>query len=111
MDFVVMALAAAGLQPPTDRVLDGRDPTATLSGKAPSPHEFMCWQFGSRAKAIRQGNYKLIKAGKARTKEWQLFDLSTDIGETYNLAAAKPEVVRELEEKFNRWFEDARSGR
>jgi arylsulfatase A-like enzyme len=111
MDFVAMALAAAGLEPPTDRVLDGKDPTATLAGKASSPHEFMCWKYGSRAMAIRQGQYKLIKADKARTKEWQLFDLANDIGETYNLAAAKPELVQEMEGKFNEWLEDAKTGK
>ena len=33
----------------------------------------------------------------------QLFDLSTDIGEKHNLAGEKPEIAKQLQEKFDAW--------
>ncbi|HID22347.1 MAG TPA: hypothetical protein EYP14_08090 [Planctomycetaceae bacterium] len=92
MDFVPMILKAAGLPLPTDRVLDGRDPTAALAGQAASPHKALCWQWRASS-AIRMGRYKLIRERESRDRNWQLFDLEADIGETCNLAAAEPERV------------------
>lgn len=90
MDIVPMALRAAALAPPTDRVLDGRDPTETLAGRAPSPHTYLYWTCGTRSAAIRMGRYKLIRERYSTSQDWQLFDLQTDIGESANLMAAKP---------------------
>lgn len=117
MDFVPMALKAAELDLltlptlPTDGTFDGRDPTATLAGEAPSPHQYLYWQWGSKSAAVRQGQYKLIRESKSRTRDWQLFDLSTDLGETTNLAASKPELAGRLEAEFERWRKDAKTGR
>jgi arylsulfatase A-like enzyme len=60
--------------------------------------------------ALRQGNWKYIAAGNAAGKkgkqgkadsqkapaEPELFDLSADLGETKNVAAANPDAAREL---------------
>jgi len=111
MDIVPMALAAAELDVPTEGVLDGKNPIAALAGEAPSPHQSLCWQWGSGSAAIRMGKYKLIKERRSRTREWQLFDLHTDVGETRNLVAAKPELAQQLESEFERWLADAKTGR
>jgi arylsulfatase A-like enzyme len=103
MDFVPMALRATGLPLPSDRVLDGKDPTATLTSKAPSPHEYLYWSWGSRSNAIRKGRYKLIRERNSTNQDWQLFDLQTDIGETSNLLAAKPEIAKQLKIEYERW--------
>jgi arylsulfatase A-like enzyme len=110
LDLLPMALRAAGLELPGDRILDGRDPTATLAGEAPSPHERLCWRWGSRGTAIRQGRYKLLRESQARTRDWQLFDLETDIGETKNLSAERPELARKLQAAFERWECDTTAG-
>ena len=89
MDIVPMALHAAGLPLPSDRVLDGKDPTATLTGKAPSQHEYLYWSWSNGSNAIRKGRYKLIRERNSTNQDWQLFDLQTDIGETCNLIASK----------------------
>ena len=49
------------------------------------------------ALAVRSGSWKLIesKAGKGG-KQHQLYDLVNDPGETKDIAAEKPEVVKEL---------------
>ena len=52
--------------------------------------------------AIRKGNYKLIKYWSKETKykntpKTELFDLSTDLGETTNLTEKFPQIKEELE--------------
>ncbi|MEK7751589.1 MAG: sulfatase-like hydrolase/transferase, partial [Acidobacteriota bacterium] len=50
--------------------------------------------------ALRKGSWKLIPAreaqGKKAASSLELFNLAGDIGETKNVAAANPEVVREM---------------
>lgn len=111
MDFVPMALRAAGLAIPSNRVLDGKDPTAALAGKGPSPHRYLYWRWGSNSTAIRMGRYKLLREKQSTNQNWQLFDLQTDIGETANLVSAKPEIAERLETEYERWEKEATSGR
>ncbi len=106
-----MALRAAGLHLPADRVLDGKDPTAALAGLAPSPHTYLYWRWGSKSAAIRMGRYKLIRERYSTNQDWQLFDLQTDIGETANLLAAKPDIAEHLKTEYERWENVITSGR
>jgi arylsulfatase A len=101
LDFFTMALKAAGAPMPDDRVIDGRDPTATLSGKSPSPHECLFFQF-RKMSAARSGRYKIVQADKDRP--FQLYDLEEDLGETADLAAQKPEIARALQRRFDQWL-------
>lgn len=107
MDFVPMALRAAGLAPPTDRVLDGQDPTAALAGEGPSPHKYLYWRWGEKNAAIRMGRYKLLREQQSTNQDWQLFDLQTDIGETANLLAEKPDLAEHLRTEYERWEKEA----
>ena len=111
MDIVPMALHAAGLSLPTDRILDGKDPTAALADKAPSPHKYLYWSWGSRSNAIRKGRYKLIRERNSTNQDWQLFDLQNDIGETANLFAAKPEIAEQLKTEYERWEKEVTTER
>ena len=57
-------------------------------------------------KAIRQGRWKLVDWRDFTAKQqsgWQLFDVTTDIGESHDLAATHPEIVRELSQDWDRW--------
>jgi hypothetical protein len=47
------------------------------------------------------GDWKIVRE-KPDTR-WQLFNLSKDIGESHNLAAARPEKLDQLEAEFRRW--------
>ncbi len=100
MDFFVMALRAAGAAMPKDRIIDGRDPTAALADKAPTPHEHLFFQY-RKMSAVRSGRYKIVRA--AKDQPFQLYDLHDDLGETTDLAAEKPEVVAALQRRFERW--------
>ncbi len=100
MDFFPMILKAAGAALPDDRIIDGRDPTATLAGKAASPHESLFWQY-NRSSAVREGGYKLVKPRTG--KSWELYDLAADPGETKDLAKDQPDVAARLTREFERW--------
>lgn len=58
------------------------------------------WEFyeGGFKQAVRKNNWKAIRfyEGKVPVRT-ELYDLSTDIGEQKDLAAQRPEIVRELE--------------
>ncbi len=100
LDIVPTALAAAGAIPKNGLPLDGVDLAAYLSGdRAEAPHQSLFWRYGDRW-AVREGNYKLIKY---RTDPLQLFDLSADIGEAHDIAAAEPQVVSRLQERWGKW--------
>jgi arylsulfatase A-like enzyme len=111
MDVLPTAVHVAGALAPDHAAkaattLEGVNLLPHLKGEniAP-PHETLAWRFGPQ-KAIRRGNWKLVdfRDMEAKTQSgWQLYDLSTDIGETKNLAAAKPELVAELSKAWDDW--------
>lgn len=53
--------------------------------------------------AIRHRNWKLIHRSKP-VNEFELFDLSTDVGESKNLAESQPEKLEEMKILLNRWL-------
>ncbi|MFT4587621.1 MAG: arylsulfatase A [Candidatus Binatia bacterium] len=103
IDFFPMLLGAAGVELPTDRLIDGRDPTPTLAGKAPSPHEFLFFEFRKWSGA-RSGRWKAVRPQPNRP--FELYDLKTDWGETSDLASEKPEILNRLTGAFARWRQD-----
>ncbi len=91
-------LAAAGAQPPHGVKLDGFDMLPVLRGEAKSPRSEMFWQRRGD-KAARVGNWKWV----ASEKGGGLFDLSTDVGETRDLSAEKPDVLKMMQDRFATW--------
>ena len=99
--------------------MDGVNLLPFLSGeKNSAPHDALFWRTGGPGghNAVRRGNLKLVRLGKA---EPELYDLAADIGESKNLAAEKPEVVQELVSAIAEWekgtiapiFESPRAGK
>jgi arylsulfatase A-like enzyme len=103
LDILPTACAAAGIAPSS---VDGVDLVPHLAGeKASAPHEALYWRFGPQ-KAVRRGAWKLVDwrdFGEKRNSGWQLYDLSKDIGEQRDLAAANPQVVAELSRSWDQW--------
>ena len=58
-------------------------------------HEYLYWQVGSTKKAVRAGKWKAVIVKKGGPIE--LYDLSTDIGETNNIANKQPGIVKRME--------------
>jgi arylsulfatase A-like enzyme len=67
-----------------------------LGGRAPR-REFLYWEFheGGFAQAVRAGDWKAVRKGLNGAVE--LYDLRNDVGETHDVAARHPEIVRRVE--------------
>ena len=99
LDILPTAAAAAGAKLPGDRKLDGVNLLPYLTGKKKkSPHETLFWR-SAQNHAVRKGNFKLVKMGA----ETGLFDLASDVGETKDLKAEQPDVLKEMEKTYERW--------
>lgn len=71
-----------------------------LTGQAAKqqPHEFLYWEFYERGgkRAVRSGKWKAVNnSWPGGTPE--LYDLSSDLGETKDLAADYPDVLKKLQ--------------
>ena len=106
MDMFALALRAAGMERPIDRVIDGQDPLAALQGKAPSPHQSIYFRFRDQS-AVRRGRWKVVRPAPGEAAE--LYDLDLDFGEVTDLANEHPEIVRSLWRDFERWLETVRA--
>jgi len=107
MDLLPTFARLAGAQLPDGRVIDGKDIRPLLFGRAgaKSPYESFFYYHRGQLQAVRSGRWKLylplaakqvtLGTETARTAA-KLYDLAADIGETANLAAKHPDVVRRL---------------
>lgn len=64
---------------------------------------------GSRTLAIRKGQWKFIPASQAGRDGPQLYNLKDDVGETNNLAAQHPEIIKELSDLLTQLRRGGRS--
>lgn len=100
---------------PTDKKIDGVDVSGLWMGTTEeSPRtEFIHYTSQGNLEGLRQGNWKLLvkkprqqrnrknkPAVPAKPPQIMLFDLSNDIGEENNLAAAHPDVVSKLQARM-----------
>lgn len=101
LDVAATAAALAGIE--TKRGdLDGVNLIPHLTGAVSTPpHETLYWRWAAQS-AIREGNWKLLRGGE---REY-LYDLSTDLGEKRNLAAAHPEITERLRGKLTTWCDE-----
>ena len=103
LDFYATALAQTAAALPADRQPDSVNLIPHLTGeRTNAPHETLFWRGEGPGGnyAARQGNWKLVRLGKQPA---ELYDLASDIGETKNLAAEKPEVVTTLIAAIAAW--------
>jgi arylsulfatase A-like enzyme len=100
LDFLPTFIAAGGGDPASVEGLDGVDMTPYLSReKLGRPHQTLHWKMETRA-AIREGDWKLLRFPD---RPAQLYHLAQDPGEQNDLAAARPQLVRELFRKQFAW--------
>jgi len=105
LDLLATAAALAGASLPTDRILDSMDLTPTLKKSQPSTRHELFYYWNDELRAVRKGDYKAhfitsgaYGEGEARTTHAQplLFDLASDPGEHFDVAAQHPDVVADL---------------
>jgi len=93
--------------------LDGLSFVATLLNHPELQliHDYLYWEWtpvnwdnggvlepGNTAQALRVGQWKALRDRMGA--ETELYDLSRDLGETNNIAAAHPEIIQEMERVF-----------
>ena len=125
IDLLPTLAGLAGAPVSSDRIIDGRDAWPVIAGKrdAKAPHDVLYFYWGAELHAVRRGKWKLHlphpyqaleSAGNdgtpgkyvRRELELSLFDLDADVGETTNVLAQHPDVVKQLMEDVERARED-----
>ena len=103
IDILPTALAACGVELPSDTQLDGRNMLPSLQGDPTPLRETMFWSTGGDEGhwAVRSGRWKLVVI----RDQVELFNLRRDIGETRDVAARHPEVVQDLSAQYERWLD------
>jgi len=111
IDLLPTFCAIAGIEPPDDRVIDGRNILPYLKGEdveTPIHDSFIV-----PGSVIRYGRWKLLvrdlkpggKSGREgkrpSAKSGSLFDLQTDPGETTDISADHPEIVADLRRRMD----------
>jgi arylsulfatase A-like enzyme len=106
-DWFATFAKLAGADLPADRVIDGKDISSLLFGKpgAKSPHEAFFYYHAGNLGGVRQGKWKLSfpgvgrgggAGGKKAEASPELYDLDADLGETTDIAASHPDIVKRL---------------
>mgnify|MGYP001479466422 FL=1 len=81
----------------------GKSLLPIFKGDERKPHKEIFWRF-NRANAVRQGDLKVVRAGKV----WELYDLKADPTETKNLAKERPMKTAELSQMWEDWNEECK---
>ncbi len=95
--------------------LDGISLAPLLTGRGPAPRRPFFWHFphynnqgGRPGGAMRDGDWKLVEFYDAPDAP-ELYQLSQDIAETKNLAAAHPDRVRTMRAALAQWRDSVRA--
>lgn len=93
-DFMATAAELAGIPPLSNLDSISLLPAALGEAGRQRAHDFLYWEFyeGGSAQAVRFGNWKAVRAPMF-TGPIELYDLTTDLGETQNVAGSNPAVV------------------
>lgn len=112
MDLLPTLLDLGSVAPPVDLHFDGISLKTVLLDQAPLPERTLFWGFNGRY-AVRHGHWKLIanNSSNATSKNRRagtepvvaLFDLSTDSGETNDLANQEPRITSQLQQQLRQW--------
>ena len=81
----------------------GKSLLSIFKGKERKPHKEIFWRF-NRANAVRQGDLKVVRAGKT----WELYDLKSDPTEMKNLAKEMPKKTAELAQMWEDWNDESK---
>jgi len=121
MDVLPTAVYLSGGALPADSVIDGKNIWPVLSGNSQeSPHEGLYYFGGNTLEAVRSGPWKLAIAPQeeagikergvlmvpASREAPRLYHLDHDIGETTDVAAQNPVIVKRLLELVTRMDAD-----
>jgi arylsulfatase A-like enzyme len=95
----------AGAELPAGLELDGVNLLPMLLDNKQLPQRALFWRY-VKERAVRKGPWKLLVQGENA----RLHNLTEDLGEKKNLAQAKPEIVKALEDELAAWESDVLAG-
>ncbi len=98
-DYLPTILATLGIPYPDKRPRDGIDLTPALTGAITTRPRMMGFQSAGVRSLVDQ-RFKLIGSGK---KDFELYDLLADPGETTDLAPREKSIVAQMTEKLENW--------
>jgi arylsulfatase A len=106
-DILPTLCAAAGAVPPSGVALDGVDVLPILEGRPVERSVPLHWQYdnaqgGPWRVALRRGPWKIL--ADADRKQFALYDVVTDIAESRDLAAERPDVAGQLRAELERLY-------
>lgn len=108
VDFLPTFAELAGVALPTSQPADGRSLVPLLKGRTALQHRAIFWHYplylagrATPVSAIRKGDWKLIEYFEDGSTE--LYNLSSDISESKNLAGAASAKARELHQELMDW--------
>ncbi len=98
-DIFPTLAAVAGIDPPRDRILDGRDISSLWTHNVPGLSQRDLFYFhGNDLMGIRSGEMKYLRHPRPA-----LFHLIRDPGEAYNLFQDRPQPAQYLEGRLQKW--------
>ena len=112
VDFFPTIAQIVGSKTPTsnDAEMDGVGLLPLLRQAGTLDRDALYWHYphyhpigGDPYRAIREGDWKLIEFYE--DDHLELYNVTEDIGESKDLAAAKPELAARLREKLHRWLQ------
>ncbi|QDT96660.1 sulfatase-like hydrolase/transferase [Gimesia aquarii] len=106
LDILPTLISLTGGKVPADRTLDGENIFPILeSPESAEPRRFF-FEYRNFS-AVRDGKYKLLRTKPGRN--FMLFDLERDLGETKDLSAKHPEIAAKLKSAYQTWKSDVTS--
>ena len=105
MDMFPTMISIAGAKLPAGLNLDGVDLLGMLLEDRKLPERTLFWRY-RKERAVRKGPWKLLVQGD----NVKLYNLDEDLGEKKNLAGAKPEMVKMLQDELTSWEQEVSAG-
>ncbi|MDE0865367.1 MAG: arylsulfatase [Rubripirellula sp.] len=120
IDLLPTIVDAAGVDLPAEAKVDGRSLLPLLEGQQtewPDRHLVLQVHRGDQPvryhhMAVRNQQWKLVhpsgfgKENMPANVPFELYDMSSDQGETVNLAEAKPDTFKAMLKAYDEWFDD-----
>lgn len=108
MDFLPTFLDFAHGKP-TGKHIDGVSFKDLLINDKPLVKRDLFWVFRDK-KAVRSGDWKLVKSTVDNKTKVELFNLKQDLSETTDISSSYPKRVKTMLKKLNKWEKNVRRG-